>query len=178
MNSELSDSLRNLKKQLPIDKYQLDDVIVEQPILLSDAGYLLSRISSAKDAAKSKSDNLYAEISNQVRRQASLHEGRYQGLKLTEARIDSEVKLDPRYIEVLNSYNDLKMLESQATTIKESFEARGRMIKLLVDLYLAEYWSTTAPSRSSEQTLQKMNEHEVESIRKAQAERRSRPNNS
>lgn len=170
MNIEaLHDELNELQKKLVIDKYHLDDVVIEHPTLISEIGYFLSRASAAKDSAKAKMENTYAEIANQIRMEASVHEGRYQGLKLTESRIDAEVKMDENYIKRVNQYNKLRELESKAQSLKDSFESRGRMIKILVDLYLAQYWSTTAPKHQADAEVKRLNDAEVNSVRQRQA---------
>ncbi len=127
----------NYKKELEIDINDLDSCCVNQPVLFDMYSQKLIPLYKKRDEIKLLMDQTYAKLDGIIRESASA-----EGKKLTEVKIANEININPQYndlqIKYLNICNEIKSLE----IIKEAFQQRKDMLRLLTELYIAGYWSS------------------------------------
>lgn len=132
------------QKDIPIDKFDLDNEVVKQPELFAKWVAQLPEAISIRDKLKFKIDVIYAELDYDVRSLKGEKE------KLTEAAIRNQIIVHQDYINVQNEYFEAK---KDAQTIEgaiRAFEQRKDMIEALIKLHLAGYYSDVKPKQSRE----------------------------
>lgn len=132
-----------LRVGLKIDKEALDDEIINQPTLFVQAADLSALAFSRRDEAKAALDQTYAIVCDSIRTEAAK-----RGEKLTEARVKELGEQDQDYINATNEYLALKRKADEAYNMREGYDQRARMLKELVALHLAGYWSSSSASGS------------------------------
>lgn len=130
----MSDEERD--KLLAIDRFSLDQECVEQSQKFADAATDAVDLAEERDKQKLTVDQLYATLYEKVRTEAIT-----AGDKITEARIDAKITLDPAYQDAQLKYISLKANASRADVTKTAFEQRKSMLELTCKLFLSEYFS-------------------------------------
>lgn len=152
-----------LETGLKIDKFNLDEELVQQPQLLYEVSSQLSLYTSRRDAAKQQLQNAEAAADNAIRRRASKREQR-----ITEREIESRKRSDPEVEQANKVYLDLCYACNMLAGLKEAFQQRSYVLKDLVSLFVANYYSES----SAGATNSKMKDHDAEAARAARRAKR------
>jgi hypothetical protein len=124
------------KEIMKIDKSRLDDECVTHSATLFEIHSALIKAQEKRDAAKIAVDEMYAEVDAKIRNNALI-----KGEKITEAKISNQIILDNDYKEVYTNYINAKLEADNLVAVKDSYIARGVMIRSLCELYVAGYFS-------------------------------------
>lgn len=130
-------TLDDLKNKLTIDEHALEIALREHPQLMYDAGMQLATSISQRDESKQKLDEIEALVDKELRQAAAT-----SGEKTTEKEIESNKKLDKRVKAANDDFLESKLTAQQWQVLKDSFEQRSYALSKLVDLYIANYYST------------------------------------
>lgn len=130
-----------LKEGLRIDREALDQDVEQQAVLFYEAADLTALAASRRDEAKSLMDESYSAASDRIRRQAEK-----EGDRMTEPRIKELVNQDKTYVEAKTLYLKSKKKADDAANLKEAYDQRSKMLKELVSLFVAGYWSSASTS--------------------------------
>lgn len=125
------------RDRLLIDKNNLDGELIEQPQVFFDVSHEFSMAVSRRDKAKEEIARTAAKVSQNIRRNAL-----DKGEKITETAISQLVDLDDSYQETVDEHIELVAKASDAQAMKEAFQQRSYVLKDLVNLYLAQYYSS------------------------------------
>jgi hypothetical protein len=125
------------KKDLQIDKYQLDNAWISQPLLFCEWAEKAVEASFERDKAKEQLELTRAELDGKIRSNPSDY-----GLeKVTESAVSNAIIQDPIYKKAnsyfLESVKNAKILD----VARESFDHKKKSLEKLTDLFLAGYWA-------------------------------------
>lgn len=152
--------MNDYRKDLQIDRDSLDEECIRQPVLFDYHAQQLVPLYKERDNLKLAIEQLSAQLDGIIRESASA-----EGKKLTEAKIQSEIINNSQYqnlnIKYINICTDTKEREA----IRDAFQQKRDMIKLLVELYIAGYWQTTEPLVNKNKRLNAMEEKLAEKMR-------------
>ena len=126
---------------LKIDKNQLDDAIEEQPDLFYRISVGVAFAISTMDKAKKDLSTCDAKLAFSIRlKRENL------GEKVTEAIMLSLIESEDKHKEAVKEYLQAKFRADELLALKEAFLQRSYMLRELVSLYVAEYYSTGSVS--------------------------------
>ena len=128
----------DLRAHLKIDKYALDDEIVEHPTLLAEISELCALAIAERDMLKEKWAAVDAGIDLEVRAQSTGKK------KLTEGHIKSIIQMHPDHIKSGVEYLQKRAEADQLQALKEAFHQRGYMLRDLAQLFVSNYYSTSS----------------------------------
>ena len=134
-----------LRNHLLIVKTRLDEELEVQPQYLWIAGEGYAQAVSIRDALKEDIARVDSQIADELRSSED---------KISEQRILSQIPLDKRHQIAVSKYNKSKLDCDKWYSLQESFRNRGVMLKSLVDLYIAGYYSKN--SQTASETASKM----------------------
>lgn len=132
--------MENYKGDLKIEQEDLDTACVRQPVLFDEYAQKLVPLYRKRDEIKLMMDQTYAKLDGIIRESASA-----EGKKITEVKIQNEININPQYASLQEKYLNICSEVKQCEIIKESFQQRKDMLKLLTELYISGYWSTVEP---------------------------------
>lgn len=125
------------KEDLKIDEHDLDTECLRQPVLFEIYTQKLTPLYKLRDELKLEIERFVAKLDGVIRETASA-----EGKKITEANIQNEILRNPQYNDLQQKYINVCTEVKEAEIIKESFSQRKEMLKLLVELFIAQYWSS------------------------------------
>lgn len=157
-----------LRAGLRIDKYALDDALVQQPETLYEVGMLYARASDKRDTLKDNLSRVHAEVYESIR-QEKLRASE----KFTESVLSNLVLQDARHKDASSEYLDAKAEAAELLELKEAYSQRTFMVKDLCNLYCNEYFARSATS-SAGATVNTAKNLEAEGAKAAQAQVRRR----
>src|SRR4030066_2252389 len=128
------------REDLKIDQSELDECCLRQPVLFDHYTQNLTSFYKYRDEVKLAVEQIYARLDGIIREAASA-----EGKKLTENMIQNEITRNLQYADLQQKYIDICAKVKEAEIIREDFQQRRDMLKLLVELYIAGYWSTATP---------------------------------
>lgn len=138
--------LQELEEALRIDENALEDVAREHSSIFYRVAREVALVISRRDATKAELERIEGQITLSMREQA-----REEGEKTTVDEIKARMRDDREYV-ACTSRLAMRQEEVGAwMALKESYVQRSYMIKAMVDLYLARYYSTTERRESSEE---------------------------
>ena len=125
------------KDDLRIDEYNLDEECLRQPVLFEYYSQKLTPLYKLRDELKLMSEQTYARLDGITRGSASA-----EGKKITETTILNEITRNVQYQDLQQKYLKVCAEIKESEVIKEAFQQRRDMLKLLTELYIAGYWSS------------------------------------
>ena len=134
----------NLENKLHIDEHALDIALREHPDLVYDVSLALAQAISIRDMTKLELDETEAEVDKEIRRAAHVSDD-----KVTEKEVESHKKLDKRVKSANRKFLEEKLKAAKLTALTEAYEKRSYALSKLVDLYLANYYSTNENTTGS-----------------------------
>lgn len=151
------------KKRLSIDKNALDDALIQQPDLYSEIGEKTVAAKSYVDSLDTRLKELRAELDANIRQDAHENEE-----KITEAVVANRILLTPTYKKLQRRFASWRQVADTWTVLKEACQQRSYVIKDLVALYNAEYYTVTSISSDRDS----VRDARASDAREALAERR------
>lgn len=143
------------KKDLTIDKNNLDGEWEQQPLLFAKWAELAVEAAFDRDRAKQNLDVVRATLDQKVRMTAAA-----TNEKITEAAITNKIILSSEYQEaeqqVIEAIKNLGILN----VARESFDHRKKALEKETDLYLAEYYSKPKESKFTKSIVEENNKSE------------------
>ncbi len=127
--------LDEYRKQLSIDKNNLDKMLIEHPVWFGHIAEQLALAVSKRDRIKDEVELVRAQVDKQVRTTAA-----DEAKKITETQVLSAVEIHVEFRSIREQYLDQRLLTDQWFGLKEAFVQRSYMLKELIHLYLSEYW--------------------------------------
>lgn len=128
--------------KLPIDRYNLDEALIEQHILYLQLSDLMVDASYRRDQAKEQLTRIDARLYEQI---AGTLE------KPTDAKVMNKLVQHPEHIEASAELLSEKLVYDRWAGMFEAYRQRASMLKYLTELIAAGYYST--PSRGETTTL-------------------------
>ena len=122
-------NIDELKNDLLIDKYGLDEELVQQPTLFMKVSEALVEAMAAKDYAKENLAEADAMLDGMFRRSQE---------KVTEAAIKNLIQLDPKHASAFTAYIEAKTKADLLSSLKEAFHQRSYMIRELCHIKTTE----------------------------------------
>ena len=125
------------KEDLKIDQSELDECCLRQPVLFDHYTQNLASLYKKRDEIKLAVEQTYARLDGIIREAASA-----EGKKLTEALVQNEITRNVQYADLQQKYINSCSDAKEAEVIRDAFQQRRDMLKLLVELYIAVYWAS------------------------------------
>lgn len=137
-----------LAAKIKLDKQRLDLATEEQAEVFLEIGERHAQAVSVRDLAKDTVTRVDAELARDKRIAAAK-----AGEKITEKITDDYVCLHEKHAAAVAAYADARRAEMKWSALRDAFDQRMRMIRELVGLYAAGYWtnSGTAGARGQVQ---------------------------
>lgn len=130
-------NIKQLEDKLRIDEHSLDVALREHPELFYRVATELALSISKRDEAKLEMDQIEAKVDMDLRADAAKI-----GTKTTEKEIESNKKVDRKVISVNEKFLAERYNSAKWTALREAYEQRSYALSKLVDLYLANYYSS------------------------------------
>ena len=137
----IKEDLDELKSALFIDKYALDDMLLEHPSSFQIIAEEVTTANAYKDYMDKYVKEIYAETYLKIKEEALV-----TGTKMTEEAVKQLVFLDPRYSQVKNLFLKIQHKAANVSTLKEAMSTRGFMLRDLASLYIAGYFAKDSVS--------------------------------
>lgn len=141
-------TLKQLEDKLKIDEHALDIALREHPDLFYKVATELALAISNRDEAKQVLDETEAEVDMELRKDAAT-----SGAKTTEKEIESNKKVDSKVKSANDKFLEERFNAAKWTALKEAYEARSYALSKLVDLHLANYYSSNEDKKTGGTTL-------------------------
>lgn len=109
----------DVKKELEIDKYSLNDEFVEQPGKYMWWAAMAETAKYQKEVAEARLDRAEAEADYQARLKLEL-----DGQKVTETLVKHQIKLDDNYKKALEEYQQAEKVARMFDKIVKAFDQR------------------------------------------------------
>jgi len=113
----------NIREELEIEEGNLTEHFMKQPGKYAWWSAVTERLKLQRDYAEAELEKEEARADKRVR--ASLKD---EGIKITEAMVKGQIKLDPVYDEKLASYNTANKNASTMEKVVKAFEHRKEML--------------------------------------------------
>jgi len=131
----------DFKDYLRIDKHDLDGMLVKQADAFYEVSEHLTSAMAERDGLKDTLAQVTAEASEKIRNKAEA-----AGDKMTEGRVTQLTVLSKKYQKANTKYSQAKRDAEQWSLLKEALLQRASMLKLLVNLYSTNYFTTESMS--------------------------------
>ena len=125
------------REDLKIDQSELDECCLRQPVLFDNYTQNLASLYKKRDEIKLAVEQMSARLDGIIREAASA-----EGKKLTEAMVQNEITRNLQYADLQQKYANICSDVKEAEVIRDAFQQRRDMLKLLVELYIAGYWAS------------------------------------
>lgn len=137
MTDEIYERLRSKLKLDPLD---LDQELIELPLLIQEAAELTAHRVTSRDRAKNALDVAMAQAADHLRR-APVADGK-GGTKLrSEAQIETEIPLYDNVQEAITKMEDAKLELALWQALCDALRAKRDSLKLYADLTISGYLS-------------------------------------
>lgn len=142
-------SLADLQAQLAINKSELDDEVIRQPVLFYTISEQLTDAIAERDAAKEELAATDADLDGQWRKKLAATKGT---ARVTEKQVENHVLTSAAHEKAFDDYLKAKTRADKLLALKEAFQQRSYMLRDLVSLYSANYYEVSAikPTQAQE----------------------------
>lgn len=130
---------------LLIDKNDLDEAMVRQPVLYSEVSEAQVLAAAQRDTAKQRLEATDARLADNIRRAWSK-----EGERFAEARVGDAVLQEAEHVAALAEYSRCARRASYLGSLVSSFEQRGKMLRELAGLFMSGYFSRSVSSRGKQ----------------------------
>ena len=154
-------NLKQLEDKLKIDQHALDIALREHPDLFYQVASELALAISNRDEAKQDLDQIEAQVDSELRRAAAISED-----KVTEKAIESNKNTDKRVIAANDKFLEERYNAAKWTALKDAYEQRSYALSKLVDLFLANYYSSNEDKKTGGPALRDVRSQQVKEINK------------
>ena len=145
-----------LEAKLKIDEHALDIALREHPDLFYQVATELALAISNRDEAKQDLDEVEAEVDIELRNAAAI-----SGEKTTETQIQSNKKISKKVKSANDKFLAERLNAAKWTALKEAYESRSYALSKLVDLHLANYYSSNEDKKVNGPALRDVRAQEV-----------------
>lgn len=128
------------REDLKIDENDLDEECLKQPVLFEHYTQKLTPLYELRDEIKLEVERFAAKLDGVIREAASA-----DGKKITETMIQNEIIRNIQYCDLQQKYIKVCTEVKEGEIIRDSFQQRRDMLKILAELYTSGYWSTVEP---------------------------------
>ncbi len=125
------------KDDLRIDEHNLDEECLRQPVLFEMYSQKLTPLYKLRDELKFEMEVFRAKLDGIIREEASA-----EGKKITEATILNEISRNVQLIDFQTKYLNICTEIKEGEVIRDAFLQRKEILKLLVELFVSQYWSS------------------------------------
>lgn len=139
MDKQLEKLIAEFRALLLIDKSCLDQHLQEQAEIFYRIADALAQSQSVRDKAKEYIAITDAELNLQFRKVLEK-----DGVKVTDAKINAMVQDDEDHQEAFNKYMETKEQADKLSAMREAWMQRSYMLRELVGLFIAGYFSDAA----------------------------------
>lgn len=143
----------NYRNDLEIDQNDLDTCCLRQPVLFDQYAQALTPLYKKRDELKLMIDQTNARLDGVIREAASA-----DGKKITETMIQNEIIRNPQYEDLQQKFINIYAEIKEAEIIRDAFNQRKDMLKLLVELFISGYWSSVSPKVVKHQATESIKE--------------------
>lgn len=152
-----------LKTYLKIDKFRLDDEMIQQPELYHMVASDYAEVVAIRDAAKEELKSLHAELYAEKREELAGSSER-----VTEGMVTNAVLTDKKYLKSQRDLIDAEEQVGKMQALKDAFQQRSYMLRELASLYIAGYFGKDSVTMTGDQ-----NSVRAESSRRRMTEARN-----
>jgi len=128
----------NYREDVKIDKFALDEELLQHPAKYMMYAELAADAVFARDKAKEKLEFIEAELDSECR---AHWDALCPGIKITNDGITAWIRQQPVRREAVNDLNVATRNMNLMTAAKEAFQHRKKSLEGLKELYLAGYFS-------------------------------------
>ncbi len=128
-------NITEFRDNLKIDKFALDDELMEQSMLLFQVSEAFVEAAALRDTCKEKAALVDAQLDSKIRTDAENSETR-----ITEGDVKAQVQSDPKHEKAVKAYLAAKREADVLSALKEAFQQRGYMLRDLCSLHVANYY--------------------------------------
>lgn len=128
--------IEELEAELKVDRFNLDEELVQHPQLFWKVSEAAVLARSRVDKLKADLDRLEAVLDQKYREEAILMD-----TKITERGVSMSVERDPERLALQSEYLDRKFRAERLDALKDAFRARAYVLRDLVELHIAGYYS-------------------------------------
>lgn len=125
---------------LKIDVNALDEELVTNPSLVSDANDAYAEAVAQRDTEKDHLDTVEARLDAIVR--AELR-------KSTEGAIKAAIQVHPERAQAFRRYNEAKLAAAKAQALVNAVSARSEALKKLSELFIAGYFAINSTKKTA-----------------------------
>lgn len=130
--------MKEYRVDLEIDQNDLDTACLKQPVLFDMYAQNVAVLSKKRDELKLMIEQEGARLDGILREAASA-----EGKKITEIMVQNEIVRNKQYADLQQKYLNLCSEVKEAEIVRDAFNQRKDMLKLLVELFISGYWSST-----------------------------------
>lgn len=138
------DAIAELEKLIGVDKHALDDNLEAQPDLFYRVSKAFTIALSHADIAKAHIDELEASLDGEVR--ADMERA---GDKVTETAVKQAIKAHRDMRAAISDHLEKREIAGRWGSLKDTFNQRSYVMKELVSLYTAGYFTDATGGRAS-----------------------------
>lgn len=139
MLEKIMNNFDYLTDRLPIDKHGLDEEFLQQPVLFQIVTDQLAEYIHQRDSQKLKLEEIYADLSNNIRYQAQT-----SNIKFTEDQIKQTIIANRKYKDASIAYLEIKKITDKWIGLKEAYSQRGFALRDLAELWRYGYFSSNS----------------------------------
>lgn len=132
-------NIEEFRKYLQIDRSSLDDEVMRQASLLFTVSEAVIEATAERDALKDNLLQIEAMLDKEIR-----HDFETAKTKFTETQIKSLILMDGSRVQINDDYLASKAKADKLIALKESFQARGFMLRDLCSLYAANFFESSS----------------------------------
>lgn len=159
-------ALSELKETLRIDRDNLDECWVENPVVFHRVAEASALAISRRDEAKLNWDQEIARADARVRHDLAVSEG-----KFTEGEVRQQVALDKEVVGTANEFYAWKGIADRWSALLDAYSQRSRALKSLSELYVAGYWGSVSGGRARTDARDRLAEEAREGMNSRRAAR-------
>lgn len=134
-------TIEHLIARLPIDKHDLDNELVQQPVLYHTVADKLAVATDDQIRAKDALEQTEATADRHIRAAADA-----DGKKLTESAVKAQLAVNPAVIGATDNLREATSEVAKLAALRESYAQRSYMVRELCNLFTAGYWQTNGTS--------------------------------
>ena len=154
--------LKQLEAKLVIDEHALDIALREHPDLLYKVASELALAISNRDEAKQELEQIQAQVDSELRKAALISDQ-----KVTETSIQSNKNTDKRVIAANDVFLEKSYEAAKWTALRSAYEQRSYSLSKLVDLFLANYFSTNEDKKTGGAAVRDVRANQVKEVNRS-----------
>ena len=128
------------RDKLKVDKHALDDLLESHAEMLDQIGQQLATANTTMLELKDKLARVEARVSMRLRE---------DHIKLTVAQVNEMLVRDDTRLDAFDAYQKAREVHEQWDTLNKAWQARGKSISVLSDLFGRQYFALRSTSTRS-----------------------------